>query len=139
MEASTPVSEWARSLNASRCVMHASLIARHLDNMSISAEAAIHVPRALFSASLCYLFVARYAPKHVVSLEAFASTEIKLLGEEASSGFCLPEPVVSSGDGMVDLDHLYRLIDLLQRGGRWGISQSFANVLSAALEEGKGG
>lgn len=139
LEASTPVSEWARSLNASRCLVHASLIARHLDSMSISAEAAIHVPRALFSASLCYLCVARYAPKHVASLEAFASPEIKLLGEEASSGFCLPEHVGSSGDGMVDLDHLYRLIDLLQRGGRWGISQSFANVLTAALEEGKGG
>jgi hypothetical protein len=140
LEASTPVSEWACSLNASRCLVHASLIARHLDNMSISAEAAIHVPRAVFSAALSYLCVAQYAPKHVVSVEAFASPEIKLLGEEASSGVFFPELASSGGQAMVaDLDHLYRLIDLLQRGGRWGISQSFANVLSTALEEGKGG
>jgi hypothetical protein len=140
LEASTPVSEWACSLNASRCLVHASLIARHLDNMSISAEAAIHVPRALFSAALSYLCVAQYAPKHVVSVEAFASPEIKLLGEEVSSGVCFPELGSSGGQSMVaDLDHLYRLIDLLQRGGRWGISQSFANVLSTALEAGKGG
>lgn len=140
LEASTPVSEWACSLNASRCLVHASLIALHLDNMSISSEAAIHVPRALFSAALSYLCVAQYAPKHVVSVEAFASPEIKLLGEEASSGVCFPELASSGGQSMVaDLDHLYRLIDLLQRGGRWGISQSFANVLSTASEEGKGG
>lgn len=108
--------------------------------MSISAEAAIHVPRALFSAALSYLCVAQYAPKHVVSVEAFASPEIKLLGEEVSSGVCFPELGSSGGQSMVaDLDHLYRLIDLLQRGGRWGISQSFANVLSSALEAGKGG
>jgi hypothetical protein len=140
LEASTPVSEWACSLDASRCLVHASLIARHLDNMSISAEAAIHVPRALFSAALSYLCVAQYAPKHVVGVEAFASPEIKLLGEEASSGVCFPELASSGGQSMIaDLDHLYRLIDLLQRGGRWGISQSFANLLSTALEEGKGG
>lgn len=138
LEVSAPVSEWARSLNASRCLVHASLIVRHLDNMSISAEAAIHVPRALFSATLSYLCVARYAPKHVMGVEAFASAEIKLLGEEAFSEFCFPENAHSGESMVADFDHLYRLIDLLQRGGRWGISQSFASVLSTALEEGKG-
>ncbi|KAJ5381824.1 uncharacterized protein N7496_004252 [Penicillium cataractarum] len=140
LEASTPVAEWACSLNASRCLVHASLIAQHLDNMSISAEAAIHVPRALFSAALAYLCVAQYAPKHVVSVEAFASPEIKILGDDVTRGVFFPENLHSAGESMVaDLDYLYRLIDLLQRGGRWGISQSFANVLSTALEEGKGG
>lgn len=97
LEASTPVSEWASSLNDSRCLVHTSLIVRHLDNMSISAEPAIHVPRALFSAALSYLCVTRYAPKHTVSVDALASPEIKLLGEEASSGVCLPVIASSSG------------------------------------------
>jgi hypothetical protein len=139
-EASIPVHEWACSLNASRCLIHASLIAQHLDSMSISAEAAIHVPRALFSAALAYLCVAQYAPKHVVSVEAFASPEIKILGEDVSRGVCYSEIGHAGGESMVaDLDQLYRLIDLLQRGGRWGISHSFANLLSTALEEGRGG
>ncbi|KAJ5620589.1 hypothetical protein N7510_004573 [Penicillium lagena] len=139
LEALAPVHKWASSLNASRCLVHACLIAQYLERMSLSVEPAIHVPRALFSASLTYLCVARYAPKHVISAEAFVSPEIKLLGEEARQGVCSSENSQRGGGSVVaDLDHLYRLIDLLQRGGRWGISQAFASVLSAALEEGRG-
>ncbi|KAJ6132395.1 hypothetical protein N7471_007610 [Penicillium samsonianum] len=140
LEASEPAREWASSLNASRCLVHASLIARYLERMSISAEPAIHVPRALFSAALIYLCVAQYAPKHVVSAEAFASPEIMLLGDGAAEVACFPGNAQNSERSVVtDLDQLYGMIDLLQRGGRWGISQAFANVLSTVLDEGKGG
>ncbi|KGO59191.1 Transcription factor, fungi [Penicillium expansum] len=140
LEASAPAREWASSLNASRCLVHASLIARYLERMSISAEPAIHVPRALFSAALVYLCVAQYVPKHVVSVEAFASPELKLLGDGIAEVACFPGNAQSSERSVVtDLDQLYGMIDLLQRGGRWGISQAFANVLSTVLDEGKGG
>ncbi|KAJ5388590.1 hypothetical protein N7509_011131 [Penicillium cosmopolitanum] len=135
-EASTPVREWASSLNASRCLIHASLITHYLERMSISSEPAIHVPRALFSAALTYLCVANHAPKHIICAQAFASPEIELLGENASQAHCFPEYThTSEGSIIADFDHLYRLIDLLQRGGRWGISRAFAGVISAALEE----
>lgn len=135
-EASTPVREWANSLNASRCLVHASLITQYLERMSISAEPAIHVPRALFSAALTYLCVAHHAPKHIICAQAFASPEIELLGENASRERCFPEYTHNvEGSVLADMDHLYRLIDLLQRGGRWGISRAFAGVVSAALEE----
>ncbi|KAJ5463083.1 Transcription factorfungi [Penicillium sp. IBT 31633x] len=138
LKASAPTQEWACSLNASRCLVHASLIARYLERMSISAEPAIHVPRALFSAALVYLCVAQYAPKHAVHAEAFASPEIKLLGDGAAEGACFPEHAqTSERSWTTDLDQLYGMIDLLQRGGRWGISQAFASVLSTALDEGK--
>ena len=140
IKASTPAREWACSLNASRSLVHASLIARYLERMHISAEPAIHVPRALFSAALIYLCVAQYAPDKVINVEAFASPELKLFGDRAARGACFPEHAQSSEDSMVtDFDQLYGMIDLLQRGGRWGISQAFAGVLSSALEEGKGG
>jgi hypothetical protein len=140
LKASTPTREWACSLNASRSLVHASLIARYLERMSISAEPAIHVPRALFSAALIYLCVAQFAPNKVINVEAFASPELKLLGDGAAHGACFPEHAQSSEDSMVtNFDQLYGMIDLLQRGGRWGISQAFASVLSSALEEGKGG
>lgn len=136
LETSIPLQEWACSLNASRCLVHASLIAHYLERMSISSEPAIHVPRALFSAALTYLCVARHAPKHVICAQAFASPEIKILGQNASQTHCFPEYTQNSeGSVVADLDHLYRLIDLLQRGGRWGISRAFAGVLSAALED----
>ncbi|KAJ5115879.1 hypothetical protein N7456_000227 [Penicillium angulare] len=137
-EAAGPVHEWASTLNASRCLVHASLIARYLEQMSISDEPAIHVPRALFSAALTYLCVARYAPNHIISAEVLASPEIKILGDEAWKNQHISK-YSQSDDGSVvaDFDDVYRLIDLLQRGGRWGISQAFASVLSTALEEGK--
>ncbi|KAJ5365304.1 hypothetical protein N7517_008190 [Penicillium concentricum] len=61
-EVSSLAREWACSLNASRCLLHASLIARYLERTSISAEPGIHVPRALFSAALVYMCVAQYRP-----------------------------------------------------------------------------
>jgi hypothetical protein len=136
LEAIAPVREWASSLNASRCLVHASLITHYLERMSISSEPAIHVPRALFSAALTYLCVSQHAPKHIICVQAFASPEIELLGDlNVSRAYCFPGYTYNSeGSVVADLDHLYRLIDLLQRGGRWGISQAFAGVLSAALE-----
>ncbi|KAJ5360347.1 hypothetical protein N7517_009538 [Penicillium concentricum] len=139
LKALEQVREWASSLNASRCLVHASLVARYLESMSISAEPAIHVPRALFSATLIYLCIAQFAPQHVVNAEAFASPELKLLGDGAAELACFPGNAQSSERSVVtDLDQLYGMIDLLQRGGRWGISQAFANVLSTVLDEGKG-
>ncbi|KAJ5165095.1 uncharacterized protein N7500_006925 [Penicillium coprophilum] len=139
LEASGSAREWASSVDASRCLVHASLIARYLERMSISAEPALHVPRALFSAALVYLCVSQYAPKHVVSAEAFTSPEVNLLGEGAAEAACCPGSTQSSEYSVfTDLDQLYGMIDLLQRGGRWGISQAFAHVLSTVLDEGKG-
>ncbi|KAJ5919719.1 hypothetical protein N7454_009554 [Penicillium verhagenii] len=137
VQAAAPVQEWCASLNASRCLIHASLIAQYIEKMSMSSEPSIHVPRALFSAALTYLVVARFAPKHVVRSEAFASPEFKILGDNnASVESCFPDLQSKGSSGSVgaDMDHLYRLVDLLQRGGRWGISQAFAGVITSALE-----
>jgi hypothetical protein len=115
------------------------LIAQYIEKMSMSSEPAIHVPRALFSAALTYFVVARFAPKHIVPAEAFASPEFKILGDDNSAmEACFPDLQLGSSGGSVvaDMDHLYRLVDLLQRGGRWGISLAFAAVISAALEGG---
>ncbi|KAJ5725009.1 uncharacterized protein N7483_006366 [Penicillium malachiteum] len=139
-EATAQVREWASTPNASLCLIHASLIARHIEQMNISVEPAIHVPRALFSATLTYICVARYAPKHIIRPDAFLSPEMKMLGNEACMWQGLREAGYSlSGEGsmVVEFDDMYRLINLLQRCGKWGISQAFATVLSIALEERK--
>ncbi|KAJ6110688.1 hypothetical protein N7486_002923 [Penicillium sp. IBT 16267x] len=141
LQAAAPVQEWSTSLNASRCLIHAALIAQYIEKMCISSEPAIHVPRALFSAALTYLVVARFTPKHVVRAEAFASPEFKILDDDnAFLEACFPDLQLrhSGGSVVADMDHLYRLVDLLQRGGRWGISQAFAGVISMALEGGVG-
>lgn len=63
-----------------------------------------------------YMCVTQYAPKHVISAEAFASPEIELLGDEAAQGVCVPGAHFQGGGFVVtELDQLYSMIDLLQR------------------------
>lgn len=136
MDTFYPVCEWALSLNADRCLVHALLIQRHLEAMRVSSEPAIHVPRAIFIASLTWLCFTRFTSNRDVNTEALKSPEIKLLGADATECFHEAQGQAFGESVFGDVNHLHRLIDLLQRIGRWGISQSFANVLSAALEEG---
>ncbi|PWY88919.1 hypothetical protein BO70DRAFT_359232 [Aspergillus heteromorphus CBS 117.55] len=127
------VRTWTGSLNASKCLVHALLIQRHLERMRISSEPAIHVPGALYSAALAWLCFTRIGSQRSVDLRAFDAPEIRLLGSEAA----LQEAQGQAfGDSVfADVNHLHRLIDLLHRFGRWAISKTFATVLCAALEE----
>jgi hypothetical protein len=116
--------------------VHASLVARYLERVSISTQPAIHVPRALFSAALIYICVTQFSPSKVMSAEAFASPELILLGDGAARDACFPPHLQSGKSSMaVETDQLYSMIDVLQRGGRWGISHTFASVLVSLMEE----
>jgi hypothetical protein len=54
--------EWAASPLAKRCIIHASLIQKKLEALSIGFKPAIHVPRAMFLAAVsCYCYT-RYGP-----------------------------------------------------------------------------
>ncbi|PLB45062.1 hypothetical protein P170DRAFT_366085 [Aspergillus steynii IBT 23096] len=126
------IKSWASTIDASSCLVHALLIQRHLERMRVSSEPAIHIPRALFSAALAWFCFTRIGGRHIIERDAFHAAEIQLIGGFKASD----DP---RGEGSVDspftsVSHLHRLIDLLTRVGRWGISQSFASVLCAALE-----
>ncbi|PYH98472.1 hypothetical protein BO71DRAFT_371179 [Aspergillus ellipticus CBS 707.79] len=124
---------WAGSLNASKCLVHALLIQRHLERMRISSEPAIHVPGALFSAALAWLCFTRIGLRQSVNLQAFGAPEIQLIGSETAMQEAQGQ---AFGDSVfADVNHLHRLIDLLHRFGRWGISKTFATVLCTAVEE----
>lgn len=132
--ASEEVRKWAASLDASKCLVHALLTQRYLERMRVSAEPAIHIPRALFSAALAWVCFNRIGHQKEIHLGAFEAPEIQLIGSKNA----LQEVQGQAfGDtAFADVNHLHRLVDLLHRVGRWAISKKFASVLCTALEEG---
>jgi hypothetical protein len=130
------VRSWSSSLDASKCLVHASQIQRHLERMRVSSEPAIHIPRALFNAALSWFCFTRTGSQQVINLKAFDAPEIQLSGSDVALHE-VQGPVF--GDSTFsDVNHLHRLIDLLNRVGRWAISYSFASVLCAAIENEQG-
>lgn len=128
------VQKWACSLDASKCLVHALLIQRNLERMRVSAEPAIHLPRALFSAALAWICFNRIGHQQEINLKAFDAPEIQLLGSDTALHEAQGQAFGDSA--FADVNHLHRLIDLLSRVGRWAISKTFASVLCAALEDG---
>lgn len=125
------VRSWATSEDASRCLVHALLIQRYLERMRVSSEPAIHVPRAIFTATLAW-FCFTLGDGVTIDTSAFDAPEIKLV-----SGFENPHDLQRQilGDATIsNVSHIHRLADLLTRLGRWGISQAFSTTLCAALE-----
>lgn len=127
------VRHWANSLDASKCLVHALLVQRYLERMRVSSEPAIHVPRTLFHAALSWLCFTRIGGQQAINLKAFDAPEIQLLGSDTALHEAQGQ---AFGDStFADVNHLHRLIDLLNRVGRWAISSSFSSVLCAAIEE----
>ncbi|KAL3478687.1 hypothetical protein BJX99DRAFT_269115 [Aspergillus californicus] len=124
---------WSTSLDASKCLVHALLIQRYLERMRVSAEPAIHVPRALFIAALSWFCFTRTGGQQAINLKAFDAPEIQLLGSDTALHEAKGQAFGDSA--FADVNQLHRLIDLLNRVGRWAICHTFASALSAAIEE----
>jgi hypothetical protein len=127
------VRSWSQSLAANRCLVHGLLIQWHLEQMRISSEPAIHVPRALFYTSLCSFSFTRVGGHDKICFDTFDAPEIQLLAGE-STGLDEVKAQAIGDSAFLGVSHLHRLIDLHNRVGRWGISKSFASILCTALE-----
>ncbi|KAL2821311.1 fungal-specific transcription factor domain-containing protein [Aspergillus cavernicola] len=130
---SSRVRSWSNSLDASRCLVHAILVQHYLERMRVSSEPAIHVPRSLLYAALSWFCFTRIAGRQVIDVKAFDAPEIQLLGSSHMTPLAALTKAIRES-ASTDVNHLHRLIDLLNRVGRWAISYSFAYVLCAALE-----
>ncbi|RFU29760.1 hypothetical protein B7463_g6559, partial [Scytalidium lignicola] len=126
--------EWASSRNGHRCALHAALILKQLESMSIGLEPAIHVPRLLFRASLVWYTYTRLgqdnesgSPTHLdfPELTKLGIEGRKLLFEANGYKFTRPATAESST--------LCCLVDLLKRGGHWGISRKMTSLLTMLI------
>lgn len=127
---------WANSFDAQLGAIHALLIQKHAESLSFTTEPLIHVPKALFYSGLiiyCYLKLKR-AHGIAAPLHGFTDEEFRLPQS------C--EMITNSYDGSlismrskIDLGVLCSCIGFLRRGGHWGISQRYASILEALLED----
>ncbi|PYI25001.1 hypothetical protein BP00DRAFT_470916 [Aspergillus indologenus CBS 114.80] len=126
------VRSWSSSLAASKCLVHAFLLQRYVEKMRVAAEPAIHIPRGLFHAALCWFAFTRIGGQQGVDVKAFEAPEVQLSDSHAAPPGSLGK--VGRDWVLADANQVHRLIDMLSRVGRWGISSSFASVLCAAIE-----
>lgn len=121
------IRSWVAGVEGQRCVIHAMLTYKRLQTLPISAEPAIHVPKALFYAGLilyCYAkFRSTKAPPGDIDIP-----ELRWSGPGAA------EPPMASLR-QFDLSTLYNVADLLRRQGHWEVSRRFASILDALIDD----
>jgi hypothetical protein len=127
---------WATSIEAKRCVIHASLIHRQIGSMRVDSEPAIHVPRCMFLAAIawyCYIQFGKEGSPPVPTEEIFDFPEVKILSINPfqhlfeASGFKKAKPTV------VEASPLCGLTDMLHRLGHWDIARRFARILGLLI------
>ena len=130
--------EWASSVHAKRCIIHASLIHKKMDTMSIGFEPPIHVPRSMFLAAITWYCYTRYGSDtyshETTGRDLFDFAEIRLLDVNPAlllfeaNGFRHGKPTAIEASGA-----LCGLTDLLQRVGHWEIARKFGQILGALI------
>lgn len=126
---------WAKSQQAERCAIHGVLLLRKAQKMCISAEPAIHVPRALFCASLIWYCYTEFGQDNaddriLVSNDFPEFQQLGICGQDIlfeAHGFKKTRP--SRLESMV----IIGLHDLLRRMGHWDISRKFASLVICIL------
>lgn len=128
----TRIRGWAAGLEGQRCVVHAMLIYKRLQTLPISAEPAIHVPKALFYAGLvvyCYIkFRPTVEPHGDIDIPELRAGDLGRMSTQIAA-----EPPTATL-GQFDPSILYNVTDLLHRQGHWELSRRFASILEALID-----
>ncbi|KAL2408443.1 hypothetical protein ABEF93_003413 [Exophiala dermatitidis] len=137
------VSNWARSDQAKRCVVHGTMVQKKLENLPLGCEPAIHVPRAMFRAGVAWFCYTRYGAggdaQSGLSTDGLDFPEFKLLGVNPAlilfqaNGYKHGRPTTTEINAA-----LCGLTDLLRRIGHWEIARRFAAILGALLHNENG-
>ncbi|KAL3455995.1 fungal-specific transcription factor domain-containing protein [Aspergillus heterothallicus] len=131
---------WANSSRGQRAAIHAALILRHLEQLSLATEPAIHVPRVVFRAAIVWYCYTKYHDHAHPAVDRMESVpEFPELREMKVN--C--RQVLFSANGwktgsarrsvMAESTTYGGLVDLLQRMGHWGLSKRLAGILRLLL------
>ncbi|KAJ5806549.1 uncharacterized protein N7503_004151 [Penicillium pulvis] len=119
------VRRWAASINAQRAVLHAALLLRELEFVSIRAVTPIHISSSLYHAAMAVYCYLRFSPadRSFIQIGHGEFPEITCLG-------------INSGELMLEIHDFQRsrplveaskimsaLIDMLNRIGYWSLSR----------------
>ena len=138
---------WAKSDDAQRCVIHGLMIKKYVEEATCMSEPAMHVPRALFWASLAIFCFVRYRPRDSSSSKKTRSSS--LTSPAAAEGFHHSHHLgqdLTGPDGQASLHDfntltannasllktaLFAMTDLLRHVGHWEIGRKFAAIMTA--------
>lgn len=125
---------WAKSPEGRRCALHGVLILRRLENQSMGAEPAIHVPRVLYYAAMVWYCYTKFGENAILDDSGPNQTkeypEMKSLGVYSQKLLFEAHGFKNSPPRTLESITLCALIDLLRRIGHWGVSRKLASILN---------
>lgn len=125
------IQRWVAEDEGKRCATHAMLIYKRLQSVNISAEPAIHVPKALFYAGLVLYFHAKYRTNPALEDDVDApELRQRLLRQDRIDPF-----PAAAGNPRFDPSSVHGIVDLLRRHGHWELSRRFASTLEVLIDD----
>ena len=132
------VRDWAKSIEAERCMYHVLLMERHMENSRVGAEPAIHVPRALFLSAVTAYCYSRLCPPGKThgsrKQELHTFPEVTVLGTNLYPFFPDMSASRHGKSRAIDSSTLCHFTDHLQRVGHWEIARKFALILETLIQ-----
>jgi hypothetical protein len=133
---------WVSSLDAKRCIVHGLLAHKHVKELQLGMEPAIHIPRTLFLAGMtlfCYT-LPQVPPldmgRETFQQELLALPEMKLIDTSGALYIFEPDRKCSGKLSSIEASALCNITDLLQRIGHWEIARKYASTLESVLHGG---
>ena len=133
------ITEWSASTASKRCLIHAFLLQKELENTPLRRVLAIHAPRCLFSAAIAwsaYLRSVLNTPLNSPPTEDSDFPELRLLGVNFSHYWCHVIGVRKGNLSTVKGITLCRLADMLRETHHWEIAQKLSRVLAPLIHGG---
>ena len=130
------VHEWSSSIDSKRCLIHASLLQKQLENVPLWHVLAIHVPRCLFSAAIAWATYLQSGSLALSPNDSLDFPELRLLGVNFSKQWC---NAIGSRDGNPSKakgSTLCTLADMLRAISHREIGKSFSRILAPLIHGG---
>lgn len=124
---------WAESASGVRCAIHAAVIMRKSENVSLGADVAVHVPRVLYWAALVWYCFLKFGQGHPPMRSELEFPEISRLGIETQEDLLENAWPENQRSTVVTSRTLGTLVDLLGRIGHWPLSRKLASLMASLV------
>lgn len=130
------VTAWAKSSNAVKCILHAGQVQRDVQSMTIMSEVAMHVPRAIFWASLAVVCRIRFGSSEDLGnshgLTGHLGGRDMVTGRNCRGSAPHLDAQSTGMDYSALKTMLLSMTDLLRHIGHWEIARRLGTIVSAS-------
>ncbi|CAI7571016.1 unnamed protein product [Penicillium bialowiezense] len=130
--------QWSTSSSHLRCLFHACMLLERVESIGLRATPAMHVPQALYYASIALLCHALFLqPRHQLHPqwreEVMKFPEVHALSQLNANRIKKVTEAFPERLGQDKFDMAYDFVDLLRKLDRWGIAEHFAEIIMKAV------